>query len=107
MKIRLFQTLAVLRGDAAEVPTLLERLRHMAERPGDVPSLPTLYRHLSAALDQGWVRVVEGDTGEGPGRPAQRYLLTARGREALGEEARRLARLADFALGDGGRGRRS
>ena len=64
-------------------------------RAGDTLAVQTgsFYRHLVRLIDDGWVAEAPGRRdGDDPRRGAY-YRLTARGRQALGEEKRRLTEL--------------
>lgn len=95
MKVPTYQLLAALgdgRRSAAEILGAIRR-QGGAVRP---PSLASFYRHLNAAVEEGWVEIAGPVDGEGgaPGRPGQAYRLTRAGRGAVREEARRLRELA-------------
>ena len=53
----------------------------------------SFYRHLGKLIDEGWVADAPGRRGGDDPRRGTYYRLTARGREALGEEKRRLTDL--------------
>lgn len=56
------------------------------------PEIGSLYRVLARLMDEGLIQEVPAPeaTGTHPGRPRKYYHLTAEGRTAVSEEARRL-----------------
>lgn len=98
MQTLMYRVLAILRRDAADGNMILERLGELDTEA--TPSLPTLYRCLRQAMDEGWVEVSVAEDSAGPGRPPQIYRLTGAGLEAAREEARRLRDLAALTLRD-------
>jgi len=98
-----FRTLVALRAGPADGNAILAALRR--DDADALPSLPTLYRCLRAALHQGWIDHQEAAGDPGPGRPPKLYRLQPAGREALDAAARRHLELAELVLGDDAAGR--
>jgi len=98
VKTSVFYLLATLRSGPQDANGILERLRGLPDTEAS-PSLAGFYRGVKRAADEGWIDVVAGDSDGAPGRPRQRYRLTAAGRSAVEAEARQMRRLAALVLG--------
>jgi len=100
---KVFEVLVALWVGPATAAAVREEV---ATSTGRVPPITSFYRALRSAHDEGWLDVIEGSEPESVGRPAQRYELTPRGREAAAREAARVRRLTSVVLGaQGGPGR--
>lgn len=91
----LLPILAVLADGPLESGPVLDRIRDVAGEAA--PSLPTFYRRLKAAVDEGWIEVLDDPPRpSGPGRPPRRFRLTESGRRTARTEARRWRAFTDL-----------
>jgi len=96
MHMTLFQIMVVLRDGPREAGVAIALMRRLVAA-GEVPSVPSFYRHLRRGMEAGWIEVEGTAEEEGPGRPARSYRLTPAGVAALrarGKELEALTRLA-------------
>ncbi len=67
-------------------------MRHVEETSGTAMGPGTIYGSIGRLVDAAWIEEVE--SGDGDSRRGRSFGLTDLGREALGEEAQRITRLA-------------
>jgi DNA-binding PadR family transcriptional regulator len=93
-----FQILLSLKDEARDAEGIVGRMRELGET--DEPPIASFYRGLKKALEAGHLEILETADAGKRGRPPKRYRITRAGRASLETEARRLGRLARFALAE-------
>jgi len=91
LKPEVFEILAAMAGGELHGYAILKEI----EERGTPMAASLLYRKLRRLLEDGWVEEVDTPLDDETDARRRYYRLTARGRQALEAEARRIVALAD------------